>query len=80
MHKYHINALDTIVGACRAGHTRHCLGYFESCVLEGCHDMAKFYVICNVILCHNMTICHDMRFIYEVLIYHCMRRVSDSLP
>ena len=45
------------------------------------HDMAKFYVICHVILCHDMTICHDMRFISEVLIYRCMRRViSDSLP
>ena len=43
--------------------------------------MAKFYAIHHVILCHDMTICHDMRFISEVLISHCMRRViSDSLP
>ena len=35
--------------------------------------MAKFYVICHVILCHDRTICHDMRFISEVLIDHCMK-------
>ena len=37
-------------------------------------------ILCHM-SCHDMTICHDMRFISEVLIYHCMRRViSDSLP
>ena len=42
--------------------------------------MAKFYVICCVILCHDVTICHDMRFISEIVIYHCMKKViSDSL-
>jgi len=40
--------------------------------------MANVYVICHVILCHDMTICHDMRFISEVLIYHCMRRVISA--
>ena len=38
--------------------------------------MAKFYVICHVILCRDMTIYHDMRFISEVL---RMRRVSDFI-
>ena len=68
----------------------------------GYHDMAKFYIICHIILCHDMTICHiilchdmticliilchdmttrhDMRFISEIVIYHCMKEViSDSL-
>ena len=40
-----------------------------------CQDMAKFYVICRVILCHDMTICHDMRFISDILISHCMKKV-----
>ena len=34
----------------------------------------------RVILCHDMTICHDKRFISEVLIHCCMRRViNDSV-
>ena len=38
--------------------------------------MAKFYII----LCHDMTVCHDMRFISEIVIHHCMKKVlRDSL-
>ena len=34
----------------------------------------KFYIICHVILCH------DMRFISEIVIYYCMKKViNDSL-
>ena len=28
--------------------------------------------------CNDVTICHDIRFISEVLIYHCMRRVISG--
>ena len=40
--------------------------------------MAKIYIICRIILCHDMTICYDMRFISEILIYHCMKRVIST--
>ena len=39
--------------------------------------MAKFYIICHVIFCRDMTVCHDMRFIS---ISHCMKKVIiDSI-
>ena len=35
---------------------------------------AKFYIICHV------NLYHDMRFISEIVIYHCMKQViNDSL-
>ena len=33
----------------------------------------------SYILCHDMTICHDMRFISEITIYHCMEKSCNSL-
>ena len=35
--------------------------------------------ICHVILCHDMTICHGMRFISEIVIYHCMKQVIINI-
>ena len=48
--------------------------------IDGVHVCIRAAILCHVILCHDMTICHDMKFISEIVIYHCMKQViSDSL-
>ena len=38
--------------------------------------MAKFYIICHVILCHDMTICHDMRlYNFDPLLHETSRKL-----
>ena len=42
--------------------------------------MAKFYIICHVTSCHDMTIFCDKSLTSEFLIYHCMKQVEYKWP
>ena len=42
--------------------------------IDGVHVCIRAAILCHV------TVCHDMKFISEIVIYHCMKQViSDSL-
>ena len=44
------------------------VNYGTAVTAKGCHNMTKFYIICHVIFCRDMTICHDMRFISKIFV------------